>query len=288
MISTLFVPILASFVAMSAAHAEDGPDLQKAQRQYERAKYEKALKNLGRDCTASSDVAGCEKLRGFILIALGREGKAEAAFQRLLIADANAELGQDVSPKLQIMFRNARDALSILETLELAPPVRGGGEEPMLLEAGQPRGVDIQGMTVWIQRPGDTGYQPVSMQLQGGVWSGEMNIRVEEGAERLAHYYFLVTLPTGVDIPIGTESSPLMLDLPPTVTGDGESGDNGEDFLSTGTKKEDEDDGEGLPKWAWWTIGGVVTVGAVVAIILLTGGSSAATGDLDVEIEFVN
>ena len=94
----LLITTLSLVPRWSAAQAEDSPNIAKAEALFERARYERALKVLGPTCERATEPASCERIRGFVLVALGREKKARAAFERMLLLDPGATLGRDVSP----------------------------------------------------------------------------------------------------------------------------------------------------------------------------------------------
>src|SRR5512145_3373168 len=102
-------------------------DVARAQRLYDQALYEGALEALTPSCEAAGDGVACERLRAFIHVALGQEAEALVAFSRLLSADANATLGDDVAPKLQAMFNDVKRSLRELGGLALEPVEAAAG-----------------------------------------------------------------------------------------------------------------------------------------------------------------
>ena len=173
--------------------------------------------------------------------------------------------------------------------LELERPSRPKKGEPILLEAKNPEGVKLSGLNVFIAESSTSRFVPLSMTLQGDVWSAEyMPEEVEKEEEErdpMAQYFFAVAMGSGIEINVGNEERPLAFQLPGTRKGGG-GGDLGD--------LDELDHKPGLrgvlPPWAWWAIGGgsAVVVTSIILGVVLSGGGGGdrGSGNLQVNVVF--
>ena len=273
------------------ASMSSAPDTAKAQQLYEKAKYDKALKTLGDICEKGSEFVACERLRAFILLALGRDAEARAAFHRLLADNPDASLGPDVSPKLQTLFGNAKREVADLQSLELDAIDTKAEPGSLVLKVAAPEGVELKALKAYIVGDDSRSIIEVNLRKEGNVWLGTIKAA---GGDKL-HYYLVAVLPTDVPVADGSESSPLVRSLPASgggnmlEGGDKAGGDGHSPFDPPGLKAGNDSDSKALPSWAIWTIVGgavaVVAVGVTLAIVLTR---KSEPGTILVNVQFVN
>ncbi len=245
--------------------------LAKVEALYQKAKYKEALKALGASCAELRDVVGCERLRGFIHIALGAERDARAAFERMIAADPQASLGEEVSPKLQAVFDESRRVVLAVLDFQLEPPhsvPRGS----VLLEARLAEEASIEQLTLHVEAE-EEGFTPYDMEQRSGIWSARVSI----DGERLS-YYAVARLPSGAEISVGSASQPRLLELGGDPTGAGSDEPraraSADPLAPSGAELETQEElgPFGLPKLAFWggVIGGAaaIAIGVTLAIVL--------------------
>lgn len=292
----MFISPLLVFAVTSAA-----PDLERAQALYDDARYEKALNALGPSCDAAPDPVACEKLRALVHIALGEAFEARSAFDRLLARDPEARLGPEVSPKVQAMFADARNAMTDVLAMRLAAPVRTNGR--LLLEVPNPPAGTVEALGAVVAPEGSTDYRMVPLELRGEVWSGS----VEGGNLGSSFRYFLaVSLVGQVQLLVGSEEVPFIARVDSgRGRGHDHDHDHGHDHdhdhgHDDGGDRDDPDDQGslgpwleepsllGLPRWGVIAIGsGAAAVVLGVVIGSVAAASGGATGDLKINIEVV-
>lgn len=261
------------------------PDaLDRAQRLYEQARYEDALAELGPRCSQSDveRLVACERVRAFVHIALGREDEARAAFDRLLVAAPDATLGADVSPKLHGLFNGAKRALGTVMSMSLEPvsvPERG---VPWPLTVRAPDGVELRALRAHVSTSSSSGFLDVVLTERDGAWVGVFQ-HTEDGTPS-PRYYLLATLPSGVEVALGSEAAaqPLTVRIEGSGGGLG-GGDGGADPI--GDPRPGDDRILGMKPWAFWsTVGGTAAILTTVVLVVALSGEPAP-GALDVAIQ---
>jgi len=181
------------------------PEVPRAQTLYEQALYDAALAALTPSCDKASDVVGCERVRGFVLVALGREADALAAFSRLLSADPNATFGSDVSPKLQAMFNDVKRSLRELGPLALEP-VEEGGAGTWKLKLRLPRTAEVVRIFGYVMPSGREQFERVAFSAGGEIWVADYH--PSGGASGPLRYYLEVVLRNKVTLAAGSAAMP--------------------------------------------------------------------------------
>ncbi|MBC7792878.1 MAG: hypothetical protein H7Z43_04160 [Clostridia bacterium] len=287
------MPIVVVFLAVAAVSP-----VQKAEQLYQQARYEDALKALGTSCDSStireSEQTGCEKTRAFSLVALGREAEARAAFDRLLIKAPDADLGRDVSPKLQSMFSGAKRDLAQVMALQIEPvnpgPAGPNGMAPWPLTVRPPADLSLASVRAYVASASSTRYAEIVMHEQNGTWLGMYD---PQGDNTSPRYYLVATLGSGIDVQIGDSMASKAL----VVSAGGDPIDyDPEGFAAphavpdrlSATKRSGNDDRiAGLPKWAFWTVVGGSAVLVTVAVILVASrGNGTDNGAVKVGLSF--
>lgn len=260
------------------------PRVPAAQKLYDDARYEEALTALGPSCAGAGAVADCERLRAFVLMALGRQDDARGAFIRMLIASPNRALGSDVSPKLQNLFSAAKREYLALSSLALSGPAQldpDGG--PLLLKLQvEPA---VSGVVAHVSMPGRGSFREIPLRKEGGAWVGAVTDGVGPGTVR---YYVVATLAQGVAVGSGTEAEPRTFEL--AAAKGKQVSEEGDPFALPKSEPDEAPatgEGKGLPRWALWSIvGGVgaVVIGGVVLGVVLA--SSPDPGAIQVSIDY--
>lgn len=264
----MFPILLALSVAAGASNVE------KAERLYEKARYEKALKVLGKSCDGTQEVDACERLRAFILIGLGRKDGAIAAFHRMINGNPDADLGPDASPKFRRMFGDAKRAVIAVRSLEVEPVDLADGMTEWPIKVYAPQNVEIESITVHLAAPGRETFTAAELTKGGDAWVTDVDLGETESG--LGHYFLTAVMKSGVTVNAGTESEPRDFDLRVLGSASFDSGDGFGDgersspFDMPSVTNGDKD--EGLPTWAVWTIVGgavaLVATGVTLAILL--------------------
>ncbi len=270
--------LLISALALAA------PDVERAGQLYEKARYEKALKALGDSCAGAADGVACERLRGFVLAALGQEPEAKAAFERMLVLNPDAMIGDDIAPKLQTLFSNAKRDVNALLLLELDAVDTQAEAGTWVLRVTLPPEVEIKSLTARVALGSDNRFSEVPLTKQGDAWLGTLKV-ADEGGEKL-RYSLLATLTTGVAVPSGSDAAPLTRAIRGLKSGGPVKSTSPFDSPGMGLEPAPA---QGLPDWALWAIvgGAVVVVAAgVTAAILMTRDSGP--GNVQVNVEFVD
>ncbi len=271
--------MVATLIALTLAAP---PDLVKAQKLFDRAQYEKALKALGERCDDEMTRRPCERLRGFVMMALGDEGGARAAFVRWLAEEPEASLGPDVSPKLQALFGAVKREVLELRELTVEPLRLRAGESTWVFRVDKPE-VELDGLALFVALPGRESFARVDLRREGDAYTGSASAPAEDGEAR----YYLVADLSGVPVASGSESAPRSLTVrlagsaPPPPNG-GETSPFDMPGLGAPVPA-----GDPLPGWALGAMigGGVVVVAVGVTLaLLLTGGSDP--GQLEVTVTF--
>lgn len=266
-----------------------GADVAAAQRHYDQARYEESLAALGPSCTGAADPTACERLRAFVLIASGREDEARAAFARLLTLTPDAELGDDVAPKLRNVFAAVKRELGTILGAVLEPVVVRDAERPWGLALDLDQTLPVTGVRAYVRLEGATTAREVVLQRSGLRWSGQLS---GHGGAKSARYHLVVELQGGVEVTVGSELAPRALALREGGGAGGSVGGSGSVVDSDAFRMSDSqgararrDDHTLLPVWAWWAIGGgaAVLAGVVVAILVTRDD---APGAVQVQIVF--
>ncbi len=239
---------------------------------YERAMYDEALAALGPSCDESDDPQGCDEVRAFVYVAIGREADAASAFDRMLARDPTISLSTQVAPKIQSLFDQRREAIAALFNSELSPVAATGDDVPVPIKLETRGAVEVAAATLLLRAESDGEIQRVPLQREGGAWVAM--VVLEEPEE--ARYSIELELTAGATITLGgaEPQSPFALS--------GEIAQTDEPWLESPSARSD--DGQGIPSWVWWAAGGVAIAGTVVAVLLLTSGSGE--GDLTVGVTF--
>ena len=259
--------------------------VQRAEQLYNQARYDDALKALGRSCQGStireSEQVACEKLRAFALVALGREGEARAAFDRLIVANPDTDLGADVSPKLQALFSSAKREIAQVMSLQLEAVSPGtasvsGAQAPWPLTVRVPGDVYLDALNVHVATASTSRYTEVALRSQDGVWIGMYEPPTEPSAPR---YYLVATLASGVDVSVGDATSAKAVvvsaaPIDPIGYDPLEPGRTEPNALAATRRSGGDDDTiAGLPPWAFWSaVGGAAVVTGVLVYVLTRGG----------------
>lgn len=278
--------------------------VQKAEQLYQQARYEDALKTLGASCDSvsirESEQTACEKTRAFSLAALGRENEARAAFDRMLMKAPDADLGRDVSPKLQALFSAAKRELAQVMALQIEPVTpgpagpAGAAVAPWPLTVRPPSDVTLEGVRAYVASASSTRYNEVVMREQNGAWLGMYDPQGDTTAPR---YYLVATLSSGIEVQIGDSmaSKALVLNAGGDVMGYDATGFDGypapghasPNKLSATHKSDNDDKIAGMPKWAFWTtVGGAAVVATVVVIVVASSGGGSNNGAVKVGLTF--
>lgn len=264
------------------------PDVAKVEALYEQALYEEALAELRTPCTDPGR-ARCERIRAFVQIAVGNATEGRASFDRMVLADSTLELGENASPKLRELHREAKAAIDEVLALRLEPAQAVGADGRLLLELRNPPTVVLNAATVHIAfPPNHTLDENVELQLEGQVWSGVQVVPSEAATQGAARYRLTAVLPSGVAVAIGSSERPLEL---PLQSADAEPSTRG--GWQTATPEPSPSDPAppkegGLPDWAFWSlIGGgaavTVAVGVILAVVLT---QDPDPGTINVNIAF--
>jgi hypothetical protein len=262
-------------------------DVDKAERLFAKARYEKALAELGPTCDGTADPIACERLRGFILAGLGREDEAQAAFHRMLAIDSDATVGQDVSPRLRRMFGDAKRAVVATQGLELEPIELETGEMAWPLKAYDPEAAELASVVAYVAPPGRERFIRAELAKQEEAWVAEL--AVPDADAGTARYYMVATLMSGVEVDVGSEQQPR--DVYVRVLGFAQkegSGGAGSGLLDDGVIGAQSASSGGMPSWAVWSIvGGVAVVAAVgVTLAVVLSSRDHEPGTIVVGISF--
>jgi tetratricopeptide (TPR) repeat protein len=270
--------------------------VQRAEQLYNQARYEDALKALGRSCQSvrESEQVACEKVRAFAQVALGREAEARAAFDRLIVANPDADLGADVSPKLQSLFSSAKREIAQVMSLQLEPvspgvSAGGGANAPWPLTVRVPGDVYLDALHAHIATASTSRYSEVTLRSQDGVWIGMYEPPTEPSAPR---YYLVATLSSGVNVSVGDAASAkavVVSAAPLDPLGyDPLEPQHAEPAALAATRRGDDDEKiAGLPPWAFWTVvGGSAAVVTSVLVYVLTRGGGDEPGAVRVGLTF--
>ncbi len=267
-----------------------GNDVAKAESLYEQARYEAALGALGATCGEAASAMRCEQVRAFVLMALGRETEARAAFERLLLADSEAQLPPDVSPKMLALFDAAHKVVEAARNVRLhkVEVAKAGGA--WQLEAGV-QGVSLATLTAYVAPTGRDLFQPVEMRAKGTSWVATFEPGFSpEGGVR---YYLAAVLDDGTQVFAGSKDGALRLEISiggePVVAAT-------DDVL--GDRKDERANGEGggksgapgwiagMPRWGWYAaIGGGAALIASAVLIGIAASGDSGPGSLRVNIE---
>jgi hypothetical protein len=266
--------MIAALVLLASVNS--ATDVAKAQNLYDKALYERALKALGDSCDQGGELIPCERLRAFILLAVGRDADARAAFQRMLVENPDASLGPDVAPKLLTLFNNAKRDVVELQNLELETIDTKAIPGSWGLKAHVPDGIELKALTAFVGSEDQMRFGEVPLKKEGGIWLG--STKAADSAK--LKYYLVATLVTDVSVMIGSETAPLVRAVPAGTgsagpSGDGDGGANGghSAFDSSGVAATAPGGAAtSLPPWAIWSIVGgaaaVVVVGVTLAVVL--------------------
>ncbi len=269
--------------------------VQRAEQLYNQARYEDALKALGRSCQGGSiresELVACERVRAGALLALGRDAEARAAFDRLILANPDTDLGADVSPKIQALFSSAKREIAQVMSLQLEPVSPGGASAPWPLTVRVPGDINLEGLHAYVATASTSRYSEVTLRQQDGVWIGMYEPKSEASAPR---YYLVATLSSGVSINVGDPQSAKAV-VVSAASADPMSYDPyaeqqaAPNALNATRKSSSDDDDKiaGLPPWAFWTAvgGGAVLTGVLIYALTRGGGDDPGAVRLGVTFQ---
>ena len=123
----------------------------------------------------------------------------------MLSRNPDADLGPDVSPKLQSVFSAAKRQIAQVTALELepvapGPAAPGGAGAPWPLSVKTPGDVNLETLHVFIALSSNSRFIDVPMRESNGTWMGMFDPPGEVSAPR---YYMVATLTSGVDVNVG-------------------------------------------------------------------------------------
>lgn len=285
---------LVSSAVLAPLHSDVG----KAERYYDQAKYEKALRSLGPSCEGATEVMACERLRGFIHVALGQELAARAAFDRLLAKNPLAILRDTVSPKIKAIFKQEKQLVQDTRDLTIlpVPELPSMGLYPVQVKG--PAFPKVQRVVAHVSIQNGT-FSDMPLQYKNGTWVGTIELQTGQSLSDV-HYYLVSTLASGLPLLSGTPDQPhkLVVQKASTLASNKETQGrqpvaegslNAHELLHQGVEDNDarqtQDEEEGFPAWAKWTLlstgAAALVAGTVLGIIWLTKDD---TGDLHVKV----
>ncbi len=243
------------------------PDVARAERLYQQARYEDALAALGTSCNDAPNAVECERVRAFTYVALGQDSEARAAFGRMLELDSSATIGDDVSPKLRAAFDAAKSAKTALEDVAIEPVVLVSEREPWDLTIKTPAEAPILSVAAYIAPAGSDAFQPVTLYKKGGGWAG--TFRPPSGGLGTARYFLELTLESGATVSAGSSARPQQVEVTlagaaPDSEGPTQGGGHSGGFWNKVRS---------LPPWALWSIAGgvaAVAIGGVATAVILS------------------
>lgn len=295
--------MLALIVAVAVAGP---PDLAEARRHYEHARYDDALRLLGRDCEQASSPADCERLRAFVHAALGDDGEARAAFARMLTRDPFGRLDDDTAPKLRNLFREVQRSLEALGAVSIEPLRPRAPDVPWALRIVPPAGAAVGAIDVYLDASGQ-GFERLSFLPAGDAWAFAYGPPAVSTPK--PRYFVEVTMAGGARISSGTSAAPrhLAIDLgeqlpapapvaaplapSPAPRADGATADPGATEVVVGTRATGLAPAprpSGMPRWGIWAIAGGATAAlaaGVAAALLLDDHPGAGRIVVGIRIE---
>lgn len=257
-------------------------DLVKADRLLQQARYDEALTALGTTCEGEGlNIADCERVRAFILKALGKDAEAKASFERMIVAQPGITLSEDVPPKLRSLYLDAKQAIQATQELELQPVVIVDDGKRWKLELREPTETHYHNVVIFIKPHGFERFSQVELVKDEKIWSGNFVPEKEVDATN-TNYYAVLLLASGAEVGIGTAMQTRVLNVSKVEEPKGV----GSDALGVRSKSKD-DRILGFPKWPFVAVvgGGLVAVAVGVTLaILLT--RSDEPGAVHVGIQF--
>lgn len=229
------------------------------------------------------------ELMGVLHLTLNREAQAQEAFVRLLALDPGHNLTDPgYPPRVQQFFATARQSFIPQISLDIDPIVpsvmpTGGSITLSAMLSGSTDGVERA--MVFIRTEGETNYRQALMQRNGLQFTANVPTPPEG---RSLEYYFEVQAPSGHVLGRnGSASEPQMLEsgapspVPPTVITPGMGDDDTETPPGIIDESGDVGGGDDVRRpfyrtWWFWTVMGVVVVGATA-----TGLGVGLQNDLD-------
>jgi len=280
-----------TFMTVLLAAAAHGPDVAKAEKLYVKAKYDAALTALGSSCVGAANGARCEQLRASVLMALGREKEARAAFERQIIASPEASVANDLPPKLKTLFEAAQRAVGNARNAVIEPVDIPTLDTPQPLVINLPAEVTATRVTVYLSPTGRNLYMPVDMKSEGGAWKASYK---GAAAEAGTDYYVSFVLDDTAEVTSGSREIPRHFKvMVAEVINAAKAGEGGATDAMPKTKKDEKGGGIGewfssLPTWERWTIlgvGGAVVTGAVVGTVIATTSGGGGNGSVAVNVK---
>ena len=183
-------------------------DVGRAQELYLKAQYAASLEVLGSSCDTALDYVTCEKVRGSVMSALGKQPEAVTAFARALLQEPDFDLPPSSSPKLLELLTLAKGAVARLLEFKLEVVTSTADNNVWRfasLGLGTARlgeGLLVEGISLYFSPPGAEDYFPVALRPVGELWVGELSIGGSDGGG-LGHYYTTWTLTNGESLRVG-------------------------------------------------------------------------------------
>lgn len=272
------VSILLLLVAGLAWAGED--DLKQTERLYKQMRYDKALATAGHAIESPDSnpeqLVEAYKLQGLCLSALGRTEESVMAFRKLLAINPVFHLPRNVSPKIASPFTKALKAEQKPIELSHQPPeaVRTLSEQELEVTLqSDPLGM-VSGIRLifWAE---DNKENKVEASVVG---PGKVLVKLpsEMKTSKISYYFEAANKYGSVLYRLGAKDKPLELQAkigqPPTLTGLPPPKGQGS-FAATTNQPLDAGESGGEKKtasrpfyktWWFWTVVGVVVVGAAV------------------------
>ena len=281
------------FLILSTAILSNNSDVAKSQKLYDKARYEQALLALGQTCMGD-DLAACEQLRAFILIAVGRDRDGTAAFERMLQLEPTRQLPPGTSPKLQALFDHVIGQVSELSFLRLEQ-LNLAAKDLVAFKIKAPESTKLQSVIAHIDWDGRDYFKPLSFQEKEGSWVASATIPEIPDDVR---YYLVAALPSGTPVQIGTQAEPLKLSLfePQTTATNGETTNAATSTEQSGVEAQTVTSAEAneptrlqlffkrVPPWAIAAgVGGVVLAGVLTILVVSSGGEGDGSAQINLK-----
>lgn len=259
------------------------PDVDRAEELYYKARYESALNALEPGCRGP-ETARCEKVRAFVLAALGERDKAVAALTRMLTADPLASLGEQVSPKLRTLFDEAEKIHSATVAMTLDTITLPTKDAPWELRLEPPPELELASVILHVSPEGTQNYFDVALRKRQNGWVAVF--RPPSGGVGTAKYFLSLELDGGKRMSIGSRAMPKTVQ----VEVDGEpsaSAPKADSDTQLAAQRPTATETSGLPSWGLWSIVGGATAlvaGGVTLGVML--GREREPGAVEFRIQF--
>lgn len=241
------------------ALAQQNPLIARGQEEYDELRFEEALQTLSaalvRTGNTRAQQAQIYRLLAFTYLALGREEEASGAYRSMLPLDPDFQPGEELSPRIRQFFGQVRAQWEAEGRPGSGPPppVEIGHRSPARAERGHAvelsadvtdPGGRVDRLVLAYRQGTDAVFERLDTHLADGHYVA--TIPGEHVAPPLVEYYFEALDAQG--LPIGARgdvAAPLRIAVP--APGGGNV----------------------LEEWWFWTVIGVVVVGAVVGGIVI-------------------